>query len=125
MLKTSIGGKMIPFQITFLDLPESDFVWVAVQKRIEKLEKHFDRIIRCEVVISCPHRHRHADRLYHVQVHIHLPGEDVIVSRNSPENEAHRDIYVAIRDSFNATDRILQDRINILRHNSKPHEQNF
>ena len=114
---------MIPFQITFLDFPESDAIWIAVQNRIEKLEHFFSQIIRCEVVISCPHRHRHADRLYHVQIHIIMPGGDVIANRNPPKNEAHRDIYVSIRDAFNAAERILQDRIRIVRHKIKFHEQ--
>jgi cold shock CspA family protein len=114
---------MIPFQITFLDFPESDAVWMAVQKRIEKLEHFFDRIVRCEVAISCPHRHRQADRLYHIQIHLIIPGEDVIVNRNHPKDETHRDIYVAIGDSFNAAERILQDRVRIVRHKTKFHEQ--
>ena len=116
---------MIPFQITFLDFPESDAVWLAVQKRIEKIEHFFDRILRCEVTISCPHRHRHADRLYHIQIYLFIPGEDIIVKRNRPKNEAHRDIYVAIRDSFDAAERLLKDRIRIARRKIKFHEQPF
>ena len=114
---------MVPFQITFLDFPESDAVWMAVQKKIEKLEHFFNRIIRFEVVLSCPHRHRHADRLYHVQIHIIMPGEDVIINRNPPQDETHRDIYVAIRDAFNAAERVLEDRVQKIRHQVKFHEE--
>lgn len=119
--QTSISSG-VPFKITFLDFPESDSVWLAIQKRVEKLEHFFNRIIRCEVNISCPHRHRHANRLFHVQIHIYIPGEDVIVNRNPSQNEAHQDVYVAIRDSFNAAERILHDRVQILRHQTKFHE---
>lgn len=115
---------MIPLQITFLDFPESDAVWLAVQKRVDKLERFFTGIVRCEVVISCPHRHRHADRLYHVQIHIAMPGEDIIISHDPEKNESHRDIYVAIRDSFRAAERQLQDKIKILRHYVKSHQPN-
>lgn len=114
---------MIPFQITFRDFPESDAVWLATQRRIEKLEHFFDRIVRCEVTISCPHRHRHADRLYHAQVHLTIPGGDIIVNSNHPKDEAHRDVYVAIRDSFNAVERMLKERVRIIRHETKLHEQ--
>ena len=114
---------MIPFQISFLDFPESDAVWIAVQNRIEKIEQFFDRIIRCEVTISCPHRHRHTDRLYHIQIRLFIPGDDVVVNRNPSKNEAHRDIYVAIRDAFNAAERILRERVRILRNEVKHHEQ--
>lgn len=116
---------MIPFQITFLDFPESDAVWIAAQKRIEKLEHFFNRIIRCEVVISCPHRRRHSGRLYHVQIHIVMLRDDIIVNRNSPLNEAHRDVYVAIRDAFNAAERILEDKVRKVRHKVKLHEDQF
>jgi hypothetical protein len=70
--------SMIPFQITFLDFPKSDAVWMAAQKRIEKLELFFYRIIRFEVVISCPHRHRHADRVRKIRHKVKFleePGE--------------------------------------------------
>ena len=113
---------MIPFQITFLDFPESDAVWVAIQSRVEKLEHFYDRIVRCEVTVACPHRHRKMNRLYHVQIHLSIPGEDVYVNRNPSKNEAHRDIYVAIRDTFNAAERILQDKVRIVRHKVKFHE---
>lgn len=113
---------MIPFQITFLDFPESDAVWLAVQKRIEKLENFFERIIRCEVAISLPHRRRHADRLYHIQIRIFLPGDDVIITRKPVQNEAHRDVYVAIRDSFNAAERLLREKVRIIRDRSKAHQ---
>ncbi len=113
---------MIPFQITFLDFPESDAVWVAIQNRVEKLEHFYDRIVRCEVTVACPHRHRKMNRLYHVQIHLSIPGEDVYVNRNPSKNEAHRDIYVAIRDTFNAAERILQDKVRIVRHKVKFHE---
>lgn len=116
---------MSTFQITFLDFPESDSVWLAVQKRVEKLERFFERIIRCEVVVSCPHRHRHSDRLYHVQIYVFLPGDDIIINRNSQQNETHRDIYIAIRDAFNAAERVLKDKLKKVRHEIKTHDNPF
>lgn len=101
---------MIPFQITFLNFPESDAVWMAVQKRVEKLEYFYRRISKCEVVVSCPHKHRHADRIFHVQIRVSIPGEDIIFSRNPDQDESHRDIYVAIRDAFDACERVLKER---------------
>lgn len=112
---------MVPFQITFLDFPESDAVWLAIQNRIEKLEKIFDRMVRCEVAVSCPHRHRQQDRLYHLQIRIVLPGDDIIVTRKPLRNEAHRDVYVAIRDSFNAAERLLREKAKLLRSRNKVH----
>jgi ribosomal subunit interface protein len=111
---------MIPLQISFLDFPESDAVWMAVQKRVEKLEHFYDRIVRCEVAVSCPHRHRHTDRLFHVRIHIFLPGSDVVVNRDPSLNESHRDMYVAIRDAFDKAERVLQDKIHLMRNKHGP-----
>lgn len=113
---------MFPFQITFLDFDESDAIWLAVQKRIEKLEHFFGRIVRVEVAISAPHRHRSSDRLYHIQIHIFLPGDDIVINRKPVQNEAHRDIYVAIRDSFNAAERLLREKARSIRDRSRAHE---
>lgn len=113
---------MFPFQITFLDFGESDAIWLAVQKRIEKLEQFFERIVRVEVGVSAPHRHRRFNRLYHIQIHIFLPGEDVVINRKPVNNEAHRDIYVAIRDSFNAAERLLRERRRSIQSRSKVHQ---
>lgn len=112
---------MIPFQITFRDFPESDAVWLAVQKRVEKLETFFNNIVKCDVVISMPHRHRHAHRIYHIKIHLSMAGKDVFIDRDPEENEAHTDIYVAIRDAFNSAERILQDRARKMRGEIKDH----
>lgn len=113
---------MIPFQITFLDFAESDAVWLAIQNRIEKLEHFFDRIERCEVAISLPHRHRTRARLFHLQIRIFFPGNDIIITHNPSKNEAHRDVYVAIRDSFNAAERLLREKAKLLRGRAKAHQ---
>jgi ribosomal subunit interface protein len=113
---------MIPLQITFLDFDESDAVWAAVQERVDKLEHFFDRFQRCQVTLSCPHRHRTTDRIFHVHIHLHLPKDDVIISHKDSNNEAHRDIYVAIRDSFDAAERILEKKVSKMRGHTKFHE---
>ena len=112
---------MIPLQINFLALDESDAVRAVVEKRVEKLEHFYNKIIRVEVNISRPHQHRHSDRLYHVLVHLVLPNNEIVVNRHSDKNEAHRDVYVAVRDAFDAAERMLQDYVRILRHNVKTH----
>jgi ribosomal subunit interface protein len=105
---------MMQTQVTFIDLDESPIAKKEIEKRIKKLERHFKRIVRCEVRVTCPHHHRSTHRLYHVEVSVVIPGEDVIVSHNHSDDEAHKDMNVAIRDAFNAADRILHDKMTLL-----------
>jgi len=115
--------NVIPYQISFLDFSESDAVKFAIQKRIERLEHFFDQVITCQVVVSCPHRKRSSDRLCQTQIRLFTKGESAIVNRDPQKNESHRNIYIAIRDSFDSLERILKDQTRIMRREVKHHEK--
>lgn len=102
---------MIPFQICFRNLPPSDFIWIDVQQRIEKLERFFDHIVSCNVVISAPHRHHHKGKIPHVEVRLHVPGANLIVNRELEKDRSHEDIYIVIADAFQAVTRQLEDYV--------------
>jgi ribosomal subunit interface protein len=87
----------------------SPAIEARVRKKAAKLERFHDRIIGCTVVVEAPHRHHHKGKLYSVRVDISVPGKDVIVDRAKPLDHAHEDVYVAIRDAFNAAARRLED----------------
>lgn len=100
-----------PLQVQFRDIEKSDFIYNDIWDHAEKLERFFDRITFCEVVVSAPHRHHHQGRIYHIQIRMGLPGEDVFVSTDPEKNHSHEDVYVAIRDAFDATRRRLEDMV--------------
>lgn len=101
----------VPVSISFRDFPHSDAVETRLHEKINKLEQYYDRITACRVVVQAPHRHHHKGKLYQVHVHLSLPGEDIVVGRDSAEDHAHEDVYVAIRDSFEAVRRQLKKHI--------------
>ncbi len=97
----------IPLQISFRNMDPSPAVEARIRKKAEKLERFHDRIIGCTVVVEAPHRHHHKGKLYSVKVDISVPGKDVVVDRAKPTDHAHEDVYVAIRDAFDAATRRL------------------
>lgn len=105
----------VPAQITFKDIEHSDAVEARVREKIDKLETYSDRITSCRVVIAAPHRHHHKGKIYEVRIDLTLPGEEIAVVHEGPANHAHEDIYVAIRDSFEAARRQLKKRIRQVR----------
>jgi hypothetical protein len=44
-----------------------------------------------------------------VRIDIHVPGEELLVNKDGSKDPAHTDIYVAIRDAFDAAARQLDD----------------
>lgn len=111
----------LPIDIDFQNMDASEAVATRVKDRIAKLEHLFDRTISCRVTIEAPHRHHHKGNLYHVRILLRVPGEDIIVSRDPGNAHAHEDVYVAVRDAFDAAERQLQDFVRRRRGDVKAH----
>ena len=100
----------IPLQIRFRNFDPSAAVEAAVRKRAEKLERIDSAITSCRVTIELAHRHSHKGNLFHVVINVRTPTGEVAVSRMPDDEHAHEDVYVAIRDAFDAAQRQLRDQ---------------
>lgn len=109
-------------KITFVNVDHSDAVETRLLEEITKLERFHPRITACRVAVEAPHRRGHKGALYEVHIDVEVPGGSVIVDRAGPRNDAHEDIYVAIRDSFAAARRQLEDHARRQRGDVKHHE---
>lgn len=112
----------VPLQITFHDIDPSEAIEARIRERAAKLEEFCERIISCRVVVEAPHRRNNKGRLYSVRIDLTLPGAEIVVNREPQLNHAHEDVYVAIRDAFNAAQRRIQDYIRRRRGQVKAHE---
>jgi ribosomal subunit interface protein len=96
-------------QIIWQNLSPSDTIETKIRKHIAKLEKFADRLSDCRVVIEVPHRHHHQGNIYHVQIHLTVPGEELIINRQPPEQQEHQDLNLAIGDAFESAERQLKE----------------
>ncbi len=112
----------IPPHISFRDMKPSEKIKQRIEERVGRLEKFFDRITSCRVVVSAPHRHRHKGKLYHVAISLGVPGGELVVNRDPAGKHSHEDVYVALRDAFNALQRQLRDHVRRKRGETKTHE---
>jgi len=108
-------------QVSFDDLPVDEAVRDAALEHIAHLERFTDRITGCHVVIAQPHRHHRQGRLYSVRVDLVVPGGEIVVNRDHHLDHAHEDVFVALRDSFDAARRRLEDRVRRQRGTEKAH----
>jgi ribosome-associated translation inhibitor RaiA/cold shock CspA family protein len=100
-----------PLQITFRHMPSSDAVAARIQERAGELERFFDRIISCRVVVECRHPRRQQGNLFRVRIDLKVPDNEIVVGRDPAAHHAHEDVHVAIRDAFDATRRLLEDHV--------------
>ena len=112
----------LPLQITYRDMLPSEAVDRCIRARAERLDQFCDRLMSCRgVVESRHHRHRHG-ALYHIRIDLTAPGDEIVVSREPAMHRSHEDIYVAVRDAFDAVRRRLEDYARRHRRQTKVHE---
>ncbi len=109
----------LPLEITIRDIENTQAIDAKIRNKAEKLQKFFNRITYCRVVVEETQKNQHQGKLFQVNIEVDVPGEVLIVNNNSHRNE---DLYVAIRDSFNAMKRQLGDYVQKLRGNTKAHQ---
>jgi ribosomal subunit interface protein len=112
----------VPLQLTFRDIDASAAVEERVRAAVAKLERHYDRITACRVVVESPHRHHHKGRRYHVRIDLAVPGREIVVGHDPDASADHEDVYLAIRDAFAAALRQVEEHARRLRHQVKTHE---
>lgn len=104
-------------QIKFLNIPASEAVEADIRRRAEKLEHFCDRISRFDVTIETNGKHKQQGHLYEVRIDLTVPGAEIALNRHPNE-----DVYLAIRDAFEAATRKLQEHLRVVRGEVKVHE---
>lgn len=108
---------MQPVQITIRDLPNSPALEDTIRKKADKLSHFYPKINSCRVVITLPQKHKHQGKLFCVHIDLMVPGKELVVNKHKDE-----DVYVAIRDAFNALQRQLESYARKRRGEVKTHE---
>jgi ribosomal subunit interface protein len=110
-----------PLRISYQNMDASPTIEARIREKAAKLERFHERIIGCDVVVEAPHRHHHKGKLYNVRLTVTVPGKDIHVGHTGPQDHAHEDVYVAIRDAFDAAGRLLEDHARTMRGDVKAH----
>jgi cold shock CspA family protein/ribosome-associated translation inhibitor RaiA len=114
----------IPVDVTFRGFEPSEALNARIAEWMEKLDRVYSRIGRCEVLVETPHRHHRHGRHFHVRIRLTVPGGEIVASHDPGADGAHEDVYVALRDAFTAVRRQLEDYVRTrLRRDVKTREE--
>ncbi|HKB71438.1 MAG TPA: HPF/RaiA family ribosome-associated protein [Thermoanaerobaculia bacterium] len=108
----------IPLKVTFLGIEPSEAVEGKIRQRAAELDQFSPLLQRCEVWVDAPHGHHRKGYLYNVRIRATVSGEELDIDRQ-PDEE---DVYVAVRDAFDALRRRLEDHLRRWRGKTKRHE---
>jgi len=106
----------LPLDLRFIGVTPSDAVKDTVQTRVASLERICPDATAWRVTVEQEHKHQHQGRPFAVRVDVTMPGQEVAVSRVHDE-----DVYVALRDAFDAARRKIEDVVQIRRGEVKRH----
>lgn len=95
---------MLPVQITIRDIPSSLALETNIRKHADKLHRFYSRITSCRIVVDLPQKHKHQGKLFNVKIDITVPGKEFVTTK-----KVDQDVYVAVRDAFNAIARQLEE----------------
>ena len=117
---------LLPVQVTFRNMDDATGLEDLVQKEAAKLDRFYDRISSCRVVVERPQR-AGSGKLYHVRIDLGLPKGELLVKhaptlhgslqdakaeRSRKEAKAvldHKTPQRAIHEAFHEMRRRLQD----------------
>jgi cold shock CspA family protein/ribosome-associated translation inhibitor RaiA len=128
-----------PLQISFRNMDASEAVEARIREEVAKLERFYDHIMGCRVIVEIPRKHLHQGKVYHIRIDLTVPGAELVINheptlhgasrqieleRTTKALEvegAYKDIHVAIRDAFKAARRRVQDYARRRRRDVKAH----
>jgi cold shock CspA family protein len=130
---------LLPVQVTFRNIPNPAGLEDYVQQEAAKLERFYNRISSCRVIVERPQRAA-SSKLFHVRIDLGVPNGELVIKhtpslhstlqdtqqeKSRPEARAVlvlKDPRRAIHDAFEEMRRRLQDYARCRRREIKPKE---
>lgn len=89
--------------VVFRDVDQSPALAFTIHKKLEKLNRFSDQIIRSRVVVESPHNHKSKGKLFRASIELGVAGAPLSISQD--DSSAHK----AVRNAFNAAERKLKE----------------
>jgi len=77
-------------QVTFREFPHSRELEDYIRTQAAKLERFYDRIVSCRVIVERPQRAA-SSKLFHVRIDLSVPGDELIVKHTPSLHSTLRD----------------------------------
>jgi ribosome-associated translation inhibitor RaiA len=93
-----------PVQISLYGIAPSKALESAVREKARQLERVYDRITGCRVVLIFDGSHQRQGKNFSVEIAVKVAGGEIAVTREHDE-----DLRAALRESFGAARSALED----------------
>jgi ribosomal subunit interface protein len=106
---------LVPLHITFRGMSHSAALEAHVRRRAGKLDRYYDRITACHVVVELAHRHHRQGKRYRVSIDMAVPRGELAVAHTASDDRNFEDAHAAVDEAFDDATRRLEDYAQRLR----------
>lgn len=107
--------------VTFQGMEPSPALRADIEQHARRMLRFAPRMLACHVVVRLGEAHHQTGNRYFVHARATLPGGEVEAGRTATPDQTHADPYVAVRDTFDALRRQLEDFVRVKRGDVKTH----
>lgn len=101
-----------PVEVTWRHMDASEHLETEIRQKAATLGRYYKGITRVHVTIEEPlaQKVQHKGGQWHVNVHVEIPGYDVVISHDPGDARKHDDVYQTMRHAFEAARKQLTQR---------------
>jgi cold shock CspA family protein len=112
----------IPLEISFRNVQPHPDIEARVRRRLAKLERLCDHIIRCRVAVERPNAHPDSGNPYRIRLELTVPPKHEIVVDEGPlANDLQTELPTVINNAFRAAERQVRRVVEKQRGQVKAH----
>lgn len=111
-------------QITFHGLDHDAALETLIQHKAEKLRGLHVRLQKVRVVVDVPHRSQSKGNAFGIKLELLVPGEELVVSRESEVGTAHETAPGVVKEAFQAAQRLLLEHADLTSGAMRRHKAN-
>jgi cold shock CspA family protein len=109
-------------EVAFRNVELTEPLKEQVRAGIRELERVFDRLTSCRIMVEQPDQRHRRGNLYHVRIDLTMAGSEIVVSRSPAEHREHEDLRQALGEAFDRAKRALVELARKQRGDIKSHE---
>ena len=113
----------VPMQVSFKDMSADPGLEQLCRAEADKLERFYDRITGCRIVLSKLHHPGKRGNQVVVSLDLSVPGKDIVVHRDPSADRELEKPERTVREAFDAARRQLEDHVRRVRGRVKAHEE--
>lgn len=96
-------------EITFREVDKDEAIEALIREKAAKLDQVCMELMGCRVAVERPQQHQSKGNPFRVRIDLTVPGEELVVSRESDKGDRHDSLPKVIRDAFDAARRRLKE----------------